>query len=359
MEKIEITTEKFGELKDGREVTLFKMKNINGMRVDIINYGGIITRLFVPDRHGEFDDIVLGYDNLEQYTADENYFGALIGRYANRIADASFELDGEKYILDVNNNPSGKPCCLHGGNKGFNSVLWESTITDLDGNDGLKLNYISKDGECGFPGNLEVEVYYQLTQENNLKIEYRARTDTKTVINLTNHSYFNLKGHSQKEIKDHLIYINADYYTPVNEGMIPTGEIIEVKNTPFDLRAINELSKTIDINNKQLNLTGGYDHNFVLNKDNNNLSLAARVIDTMSGRKMEIYTTEVGIQFYTGNLIISNGPAKDGVNYKKRSGFCLETQHFPNSPNQDNFPSTILNPGDEFHSITEFSFDIM
>jgi aldose 1-epimerase len=359
MENIEINTEKYGELKDGREVTLFKMKNSNGMRVNIINYGGIITRLFVPDRHGDFDDIVLGYDNLEQYIEDENYFGALIGRYANRIADASFELGGEQYNLDVNNTPSGKPCCLHGGNKGFNSVLWESKITNLDGNDALKLSYFSKDGECGFPGNLEVEVFYQLTQENNLKIEYRAETDAKTVINLSNHSYFNLKGHSQKEITDHLIYINADYYTPVNDAMIPTGEIREVDNTPFDLRAINELGKKFDKKNRQLKLTGGYDHNFVLNKDNNNLSLAARVIETISGRKMEVYTTEVGIQFYTGNLIISDEPAKDSVNYRKRSGFCLETQHYPDSPNHNNFPSTILNPGDKFRSITEFSFDIM
>jgi aldose 1-epimerase len=359
MAKIEINTKKFGELEDGREVTLYEMKNKNGMRVDITNYGGIIVRLFVPDRNGDLDDIVLGYDNLNQYIMDENYFGALIGRYANRIANAQFELDGKEYNLDINEEVSGKGCCLHGGNKGFNSVLWESQITNLNENKALKLTYTSKDGECGFPGNLEVEVYYVLTQDNKLRIEYRAITDAKTVINLCNHSYFNLNGHNKGTVLDHLININADYFTPVNKAMIPTGEIREVKDTPFDFRAINELAKAINKENKQLNITGGFDHNFVLNKGKDDLSLAARVIETISGRKMEVYTSEPGLQFYTGNMINTMGPAKETASYQQRSGFCLETQHYPDSPNQKKFPSVILEPEDKFRSITEFCFDLM
>lgn len=359
MAEIKINKEEFGKLKDGREVTLFKMENKNGMRVDIINYGGVIVRFFVPDRNGDLEDIVLGYDNLDQYITDKNYFGAIIGRYANRIAGARFKLNGKEYKLDANEKQAGKPCCLHGGNKGFNSVLWESKIINLGGNKTLKLTYTSKDGECGFPGNLEVEVYYQITEDNKFKIEYRAETDEDTVINLSNHSYFNLKGHGQDKISDHLVYINADYYTPVDKRMIPTGEIRKVEDTPFDFRAINELAKTINDDNEQLNLAGGYDHNFVLNKENQEMILAARVIETISGRKMEVYTTEPGMQFYTGNGINTDGPAKDAVNYNQRSGLCLEAQHYPDSPNQDDFPSTILNPGDKYCSITEYDFKLM
>ncbi|MFW6001167.1 MAG: aldose epimerase family protein [Halanaerobium sp.] len=359
MAAIEISSKKFGELEDGREVFLYEMKNKNAVRVDITNYGGIILRLFVPDRNGDLDDIVLGYDNLDQYIVDENYFGALIGRYANRIANAQFKIDGNEYNLNINEKTSGKVCCLHGGDKGFDSVLWESTITNLNGSKALKLTYASKDGESGFPGNLEAEVYYLLTQDNKLKIEYRAITDAETVINLSNHSYFNLKGHSKGNVLDHLININADYFTPVNRAMIPTGEIREVKDTPFDFRAIKELAKAINEENEQLKLTGGFDHNYVLNKGEDDLNLAARVIETISGRKMEVYTTEPGLQFYTGNLIKTVGPAKEAANYQQRSGFCLETQHYPDSPNQKNFPSVILKPGEEFRSTTEFCFKLM
>lgn len=359
MAEININSEKFGELKDGREVILFKLINNNGMRVDILNYGGIIVKLIVPDRMGNLDDIVLGYDNLEQYIEDKNYFGAIIGRYANRIAGANIELDGKEYELDANEKQAGKACCLHGGNKGFNSVLWEAETVDLEENKALKLSYLSSDGESGFPGNLDVEVYYQLKEDNKLKIEYRAQTDAETVINLTNHSYFNLKGHNEDSILDHLVHLNADYFTPIDKNMIPIGEIKDVKETPFDFRKITELGKRIDLEDEQLNLAGGFDHNFVLNKDQKQLNLAARIIETISGRKMEIYTTEPGIQFYTGNLIDTMGTGKEAANYTKRSGLCLETQHYPNSPNQDKFPSVILEPGEKYRSITEFCFDLM
>jgi len=359
MSDITIEQEKFGELDDGREVTLFKIENENGMRVDITNYGGIIVRLMVSDINGQLDDVVLGFDDLEQYFDDPNYFGAVVGRYANRIADAEFELNGEIFDLDANEEQAGKPNCLHGGYKGFDSYLWTAEITELEGDKALKLTHLSEDGEGGFPGNLKAEVYYVLKANNKLHIEYRAESDKDTVVNLTNHSYFNLKGHGEDKITDHLIYINADYFTPVDEALIPTGEIREVEDTPFDFTAINELGKTIDADSEQLEITGGYDHNFVLNKGDEELSLAARVIETISGRKMEIYTTEPGVQFYTGNFIKANTSGKSNKKYKKRGGLCLETQHYPDSPNKDSFPSTVLKAGDKYRSVTEYVFNLM
>ena len=349
----------FGKLNDGREADLYILENEKGMKVEITNYGGIIVRLFVPDRNGKIEDIVLGYDKLEQYFDDPNYFGALIGRYGNRIADGKFELDGNTYQLEINEKPAGHPCCLHGGHKGFNSVLWNAEKTTLKGEKALKLTHMSEDGEGGFPGNLKAKVFYTLTEDNKLKVEYRAETDQPTVINLTQHSYFNLKGHGQGKIENHLLYINADSFTPVDEGMIPTGEIRDVKETPFDFTAIGELGKEIDADIEQFNYTGGYDHNWILNRDSEDLELAARLIETQSGRQMEVWTTEPGVQFYSGNGIDPNGPAKEDKNYLKRGALCLETQHYPDSPNQDNFPSTVLRPGGKYRTVTEFKFDLI
>ncbi len=359
MSEISISKQKFGELKDGRRADLYTLENENGMKVDITNYGGIIVRLYVPDREGNLDDIVLGYDNLEQYFDDPNYFGALIGRYGNRIGEGKFELDGNTYQLEINEEPAGHPCCLHGGGEGFNAQLWTAKETKIDGKKGLKLMHLSEDGEGGFPGNLKAVVYYTLSEDNSLRVEYRAETDQPTVVNLTQHSYFNLKGHGEGKIEDHLLYINAEQFTPVDEGMIPTGEIREVTDSPFDFTVIGELGKEIEVDVEQLNLAGGYDHNWVLNRENKGLELAARVIETHSGRQMEVWTTEPGVQFYSGNGINLNGPGKENKNYQKRGALCLETQHYPDSPNHDNFPSTVLRPGEKYRTVTEFSFDLI
>ncbi|MFP4021265.1 MAG: aldose epimerase family protein [Halanaerobium sp.] len=358
MSEIRISKKEFGKLSDGRKANLYTLENNNGMKVEITNYGGIIVRLYVPDRGGNLDDIVLGYDNLEQYFEDPNYFGALIGRYGNRIAEGKFELEDKNYQLDINEKPAGHPCCLHGGKKGFNSQLWTASEAVIDGNKALKLSYLSEDGEGGFPGNLKTVVYYILSADNKLRVEYRAETDQPTVINLTQHSYFNLKGQGEGKIKDHLLHINADHFTPVDEGMIPTGEIKEVKDSPFDFSVITEIGRQIDADIEQLNFTGGYDHNWVLNREGKELELAARVIETQSGRQMEVWTTEPGVQFYSGNGINANGPGKEGRDYSKRGALCLETQHYPDSPNHDNFPSTVLKPGEKYRTVTEFHFDL-
>ncbi|MGM0498655.1 MAG: aldose epimerase family protein [Bacillota bacterium] len=359
MGKVTIKRKEFSKLPDGRTADLYILENENGIKVEITNYGGIIVRLFVPDRDGKLEDIVLGYDKLDQYFEDPNYFGALIGRYGNRIAAGEFELENNKYQLEINEKPAGNPCCLHGGHKGFNSMLWNAEKTTLEGNKTLKLTHLSQDGEGGFPGNLKTEVFYTLTEDNKLKVEYKAETDKTTVVNLTQHSYFNLKGHGQGTIEDHLLYINADKFTPINKAMIPTGEIIDVENKAFDFTVIKEISKNINDDLEQLNIAGGYDHNWVLNKEANNLEIAARVIETQSGRQLEVWTTEPGVQFYSGNGIDTNGSGKENRNYKKRGGLCLETQHFPDSPNHKNFPSTILRPGEKYRTVTEFHFDLI
>ena len=359
MSEISISKKEFGQLKDGRTADLYTLENENGMKVEITNYGGVIVSLYVPDRDGNLKDVVLGYDNLEQYFNDPNYFGALIGRYGNRISEGSFELDGSTYQLDVNEEPAGNPCCLHGGEKGFDSQLWTVKEAAVNGRKGLELTHLSEDGEGGFPGNLKAVVYYTLSEDNKLRVEYRAEADQPTVINLTQHSYFNLKGHGEGSIEDHLLYINADHFTPVDEGMIPTGEIREVKDTPFDFTAIGEIGKEINADIEQLNFTGGYDHNWVLNREGEDLELAARVIETQSGRQLEVWTTEPGVQFYSGNAINPNGPAKGNKDYIKRGALCLETQHYPDSPNHDNFPSTVLRPGEKYRTVTEFQFDLI
>lgn len=357
MSEINISRKEFGKLKDERTAYLYTLENKNGMKVEITNYGGIIVKLYVPDREGNLNDIVLGYDNLEQYFNDPNYFGALIGRYCNRIAEGKFELDGELHKLEINEKPAGHPCCLHGGRNGFNSQLWTVKEVLMDGNQGIKLTHLSENGEGGFSGNLKAVVYYTLSEDNKLRVEYRAETDQPTVVNLTQHSYFNLKGHGEGSIEDHLLFINADNYTPVDEALIPTGEIREVSDSVFDFTAIKEIGKEINSDINQLKFTGGYDHNWILNKNDKEMGLAARVIETKSGRQMEVWTTEPGLQFYSGNGINPNGSTKKNKEYIKRGAFCLETQHYPDSPNHHNFPSTVLRPGEKYRTVTEFKFN--
>lgn len=340
----------FGQLSDGSAVELFSLTNKNGMVVKITNYGGIITSILVPDKQGNLIDVVLGFDNLEDYTKEHPYFGAIIGRYGNRIRKGKFALDGREFTLVVNNGPNH----LHGGLQGFDKVLW--TAETKPDKAALSLFYISKDMEEGYPGNLEVTVEYALNNDNELSIAYKATTDKRTIVNLTNHTYFNLRGAGNGSILDHELMINASDFTPVDDTLIPTGEIRPVKNTPFDFGALKAIGSRINQETEQLKFGGGYDHNFVLNKKDQPLELAAKVFEPDSGRKMEVYTTEPGLQFYSGNFLDGTLKGKNGSIYKFRYGFCLETQHFPDSPNQGHFPSVVLNPGETYASATTYRF---
>ncbi len=354
----EININQFAYTSDGQEVLQYTLKNQNDLRISVLNYGGIITNLFVPDRDGELNDIVLGYNNIEDYINNSPFFGALIGRYGNRIADGKFVLDAKEYQLALNDKPGDIPCHLHGGNIGFDKIIWNVKPIIKDGTVSLKLFYRSKDGEEGYPGNLDITVYYHLTNDNTLRIEYYAETDQATPINLTQHSYFNLKGEGSGDVLDHKVYINADKFTPVNEGLIPTGSIETVKDTPFDFSIPKKINDDISKDNRQLSYGGGYDHNYVLNDENRDLHHAATVIEPESGRKLDVWTTEPGVQFYSGNNLEKSYVGKSGKPYKKYAGLCLETQHYPDSPNQDSFPSTILRPGEKYESLTEFRFSI-
>lgn len=340
----------FGKTAEGIAVQIYTLTNKKGVEARITNYGGIVVSLKTPDRKGAMGDIVLGFDSLDGYlTSPSPYFGALIGRYGNRIAHARFALNGVEHKLAANNGENS----LHGGNRGFNKVVW--TPRELsDG--GLELTYLSKDGEEGYPGNLRVTVTYHLTEANELKIEYAASTDKDTVLNLTNHSYFNLKGAGNGDILDHVLTLNADKFTPVDAGLIPTGDLRSVNGTPFDFRKGTAIGARIEQGDEQLKLGKGYDHNWVLNKSGNSLSLAARVEEPSTGRVLEVHTTEPGVQFYTGNFLDGTVKGKGGKVYGFRSGFCLETQHFPDSPNQSQFPSTVLRPGQAFRSTTVYRF---
>ncbi|MFW5995831.1 MAG: aldose epimerase family protein [Halanaerobiaceae bacterium] len=351
----QITMTKFGILSDGQEVNLYSLVNKNGLRVEVTNYGGIIVRLFTPDRRGKFRDVVLGYNSLEKYIEDSPYFGAIIGRYGNRISGGKFTLEGETYELAVNNAPGGISSHLHGGEKGFDSVVWDVEPFIAGGAPGLRLNYLSRDGEEGYPGNLEVEVIYLLTEDNVLRVKYRARTDKATPVNLTQHSYFNLRGEGTGDVLDHILFVNADSFTRVNEGLIPTGEIVPVKDTPLDFTRPREIGAEIEEEYDQLEYGGGYDHNYVLNGESGEMKLAAKVYEPESGRRIEVRTTEPGMQFYSGNALQGH-KGKSGRIYGPNTGFCLETQHFPDSPNLEEFPSTILRPGEEYNTVTEFAF---
>jgi aldose 1-epimerase len=348
----------FGTLASGQRAELFTLRNQHGIEVQITNYGGIITSLRTPDRAGHFSDIVLGYDNLAAYVANSPYFGAIVGRYANRIARGHFTLDGTTYTLAVNNGPNS----LHGGLRGFDKVVWTARPFRTQDVQGVTLDYISPDGEEGYPGTVHAAVNYALTADDRLIVQYAATTNKATPINLSQHSYWNLAGNASRDILGHVLTINADATTPVDSTLIPTGEIAPVEGTPFDFRTPTPIGARIDQRqNTQIRYGNGYDHNFVLNRGAaapDALVLAARVVEPSSGRTMEISTTEPGLQFYSGNFLDGSITGKGGAVYRFRYGLALETQHFPDSPNHPNFPSTILRPGQQYHSRTVFRFGV-
>jgi aldose 1-epimerase len=349
------TKKSFGKTSDGQLLDLYVLTNKTGAEVSITNYGGAVVSIKVPDRKGKFADVVLGYDTAGGYVSDKSHFGGIIGRYGNRIGHAQFALDGKTYTLAKNNGEN----TLHGGIKGFDKAVWTAKM--LPGKDGqsLELSYVSKDGEEGFPGNLKVIVIYTLTDASALQIEYSATTDKKTVVNLTNHSYFNLAGQGSGDILGHLLSIQADMFTPVDASLIPAGDLRDVAGTPFDFRKSTAIGARIDQDDEQLKLGGGYDHNFVLRRPAAaGESLAARVVEPSSGRVMEVWTTEPGVQFYTGNFLDGKTPGKGGVAYPRRNAFCLETQHYPDSPNQPKFPSVVLKPGERYHTVTTYKFSV-
>ncbi len=345
--EMSVAKESFGQTPDGQSVILYTLKNPGGLTAKIMNYGAILVSLEVPDKNGKFADVTLGFDKLDGYLKDHPYFGVIVGRYANRIGKAKFSLDGVEYKLAANNGANH----LHGGIKGFDKVVWKTEDVKAKGDTAMvKLTYISKDGEEGYPGTLTSRVTYALTKDNELKINYEAETDKTTIVNLTNHAYWNLAGQGSGDILGHELMLKADKYTPVDEGLIPTGEIKSVKDSPMDFTKPETIGSRID------KVPGGYDHNFVLNSGGGKLALSARVYEPTSGRVMEIYTTEPGIQFYTGNFLDGSITGKAGKVYKKNYGFCLETQHFPDSPNKANFPSVVLKPGEKYTSQTVHKF---
>ena len=344
-----IMTTDWGET-DGKKVSLYTLTNKNGVQVKITNYGGIVTSWITPDKNGAKSDIVLGFDSLQGYLSKPPYFGAIIGRYGNRIGKAQFKLDGNTYKLAANNGINS----LHGGEKGFDKVVWDATPSS--DNTSLTLNYLSKDGEEGFPGNLKVTVTYTLTDDDELLIQYDAETDKATPVNLTNHSYFNLTGDVNNTILNHTAWIDADKFTPVDNTLIPTGELKPVKGTPFDFTTPHRIGERIE--SVPGAAPGGYDHNFVLNNQGNSLKLVAYVTDSVSGRKLEVFTTEPGLQFYTGNFLNGSIISRDGKAINKNSAFCLETQHYPDSPNKPDFPSVILKPEDKYHTETKYKVSV-
>jgi aldose 1-epimerase len=342
-----IGTKPFGKTPDGQEVDLYTLANTNGLKAEITNYGAILVSLEVPDRDGKLADITLGFDTLDGYIKGHPYFGATVGRYANRIGGAKFKLNGLEYQLAANNGPNH----LHGGIKGFDKVVWKAEDVTAENDQAfVKLSYLSKDGEEGYPGNLACTVTYTLTKDDELKINYEAETDKATILNLTNHSYWNLAGQGNGDILGHELMLNADKYTPVDEGLIPTGEIKSVKDSPMDF------TKPMIIGSRIIQVEGGYDHNYALNSGGGTLALCARVYEPTSGRFMEIHTVEPGVQFYTGNFLDGSITGKAGKVYNKNYGFCLETQHFPDSPNKPDFPSVVLKPGDKYTTFTVHKF---
>jgi aldose 1-epimerase len=332
---------------DGKEVFLYTLTNAKGTVVKISTYGGIVTSWVAADKQAQQSSIVLGFDSLSGYLAKPPYFGALIGRYGNRIAKGKFKIDTTVYTLAANNVPNH----LHGGNKGFDKVVWDAAVEN-DSTAALQLSYLSKDGEEGYPGNLKVDVKYSLTDEDELKIEYNASTDKATVVNLTNHSYFNLTGDVANTILDHELEVDADNYTPVDSTLIPTGKIVTVKGGPFDFTKATKIGLRID------SVKGGYDHNFVLNKKNNSLTKVATLSEEKTGRKLEVFTMEPGLQFYSGNFLDGTIKTSGGKAINQHTGLCLETQHFPDSPNQPAFPSTLLLPGQMYHTVTVYKYSV-
>lgn len=349
-----VTRAPFGSVPDG-PVDVFTIANASGMEVRAMTLGGTILSLRAPDRHGAFDDVVLGFEEAAPYLNPSGpYFGAIVGRYANRIANGRFALDGTTFKLAANNGPHH----LHGGIKGFDKVLWAAAPFENASGAGVVFTRTSPDGEEGYPGALRVEVTYTLNDRNELSVDYRATTDKPTHVNLTQHSYFNLAGQGARDVLDHQLLINADRYTPVDATLIPTGALAPVVGTPFDFRQPTAIGARIDADDPQLRNGRGYDHNWVLNRDAGGVSLAARVVEPTTGRTLDVRTTEPGMQFYAGNFLDGTITGKGGRVYRRRYGFCLETQHFPDSPNQPEFPSTVLRPGETYRSRTEFAFGV-
>ena len=349
---VTITREEFGQTPACETVTRFTLVNAYGMRMRVMDYGAIVLSLEVPDRSGTMADVVLGYDKLDDYLRETPYFGAVVGRYGNRIDNGRFVLDGVEYKLATNNGPNH----LHGGIRGFDKVAWKALPVNGVNEGGVKFSYVSPNGEEGYPGNLTITMTYWLTNNNELQIQYAATTDKSTPVNLTHHSYFNLAGHTSGSILGHELMLNADRFTPVDTNLIPTGELRPVDGTPMDFRTPTTIGARINADDEQLNFGGGYDHNWVLNRGEETLCLAARVYEPTTGRVLEVRTTELGMQFYCGNFLDGTNIGKSGHAYQHRTGFCLETQHFPDSPNQPHFPSTILRPGDRYTQTTAYRF---
>jgi aldose 1-epimerase len=352
----QLSEEHFGITEEGDSVTLYTFANDNGLEVRIMNYGGVVTHLNVPDKNGVVEDVVLGFDKFEDYLAGSPYFGAIVGRYGNRIAGGKFELNGMEYNLAINNGQNH----LHGGLVGFDKVIWEAEAFQRQESAGLILKYLSKDMEEGYPGNLDVTVTYTIEKNNEIRIDYYATTDKSTIVNLTQHTYFNLTGNAKSDILNHEVSIKADSIVPVDAGLIPTGVLMPVEGTPFDFREINKVGARIDEKHEQLQLGGGYDHCWVLDKSSGDaLEWVIRAQDPESGRVLEVATSEPGVQFYTGNFLNGTLTGKNNVVYDRRYGLCFEPQHYPDSPNQPNFPSVILNPGEEYKTTTIWKFDVL
>jgi aldose 1-epimerase len=354
-----ITSKPFGKTKSGQAARLFTLKNANGCETTITTYGGIVTSLKVPDKNGKLGDVVLGFNNLEGYVNDTYvgacpYFGALIGRFGNRIADGKFTLEGKTYQLAKNDGPNH----LHGGKVGFDKVVWSAKPLNTQNGPALELKYLSKDGEEGYPGNLDVTAVYTLTNKNELRVDFTATTDKATIANLTHHSYFNLAGEGNGTILDHLVTINAGKFTPVNKTLIPTGELRSVKGTPFDFTKPHTIGERVNAKDEQIKFGLGYDHNWVVNRLIGGLRKAVKVEEPTTGRVMEVLTTEPGVQFYCGNFLDGSLVGKGGKKYAHRSGFCFEPQHFPDSPNQPKFPSTVLKPGQTYKNTIIYRFSV-
>jgi aldose 1-epimerase len=348
----QISRQSFGKTRDGQLVDVYTLRNDRGAEARIINYGGIVLSLKMPDRTGQMGDVVLGYDTLAEYEKDSPYFGCLVGRYGNRIAKGRFTLNGVTYTLATNNYPNA----LHGGLKGFDKVVWAARPTTSTLGPALELTYTSRDGEEGYPGNLKVTAVYTLTSDNALRLHYTATTDKDTVVNLTQHSYFNLAG--QGDILGHVAYLDADKFTPVDRTLIPTGELRPVEGTPFDFRIPTAIGARINADDEQIKFGGGYDHNWVINKPAGQLGLHARVTEPTTGRVLEVLSTEPGLQFYCGNFLDGSIKGKGGWVYQRRNAFCMEPQHFPDSPNQPNFPSVVLKPGQVYHNTIIYRFTV-
>lgn len=349
-----IKNSEFGVLESGQKINSYRLANSNGMAVTIINFGAAVVKIEVPDRLGKIEDVILGYENLNQYVNDTSYLGAIVGRFGNRINKGHFSLDGKEFQLSTNESENH----LHGGINGFNKAVWVPRIVEHHNSYAVEFDYISPDGEEGYPGTATIKVTYVLTQENSLQINYTAASNKPTIINPTSHCYFNLTGSPQNTILNHELMINADKFTPIDNSLITTGELKNVQNTPMDFRISKKIGDHIDENDEQLSKGLGYDHNWVLNDYNGNVQKAASVYEPNSGRFMQVFTDQPGLQFYSGNYLNEKIKGKYGINYKPRTGFCLECQHFPDSPNKKNFPSTILRPGEIYKQTTIYNFSV-